>query len=79
MGIGKMLAGEDQSAPIPKEITSEPGRIICYLVRLPHVDQYGCPSKKRETRELRGIIYQSVDKLADETGNDNMSEITAGS
>ncbi len=79
MGIGKTRLVKDQSAPIPKEIASEPGRIICYLVRLPHVDQYGCLAKKREARELRGIIYQSVDKLADETGNDNMSEINAGS
>jgi hypothetical protein len=35
MGIVKTGVVEDQSAPIPKEITSELERIICYLARLP--------------------------------------------
>ena len=26
------------------------------LVRRPHLDQYGCPSKRVNTSELRGII-----------------------
>ena len=32
---------EDQSAPIPKERTSELGGIICNLVQRTHLDQHG--------------------------------------
>ena len=41
---------EDQSVPIPEEITSELGWIICSLVRRPHIDQHGCPSKRGNAR-----------------------------
>ena len=46
----KLRALEDQSTPIPEEITSELGWIICSLVRRPLVDQHGCPSKRGNAR-----------------------------
>jgi len=54
--VRKLRAVEDQSAPIPEKITSEIGRIICSLVRRPHVDQHGCPSNREKANELGGII-----------------------
>ena len=59
-------AGEDQSAPIPKIMgdLGKKGRIpalvLCSrsarpekgLVRRPHVDQHGCPSKRAKASEL---------------------------
>jgi len=51
-------AVEDQSAPIPEERTSEPGGIICNLVRRPYVDQHACPSKRGKASKLgRSIAW----------------------
>jgi hypothetical protein len=55
-------AVEDQSAPIPEEITSELGGIICSLVRRPPVDPDGYPSKRGKESEL-GIIDLIVQRL----------------
>ena len=42
--VRKLRAVEDQSAPIPEEITSELGGTICSLARRPQYDQHGCHS-----------------------------------
>jgi hypothetical protein len=44
-------AVRDLSAPIPRETTSKLGESICNLARRPHVDQHGCPSKKRKANK----------------------------
>jgi hypothetical protein len=53
--VRKLRAVEDQSAPIPEEITSELGGIICNLARRPQWDQHGCHSY-REASKLGRII-----------------------
>jgi hypothetical protein len=50
--VRKLRAVEDQSAPIPEERTSKLRGIICNVVRVPHVDQHGCLSKKGKASEL---------------------------
>src|SRR3990172_7393736 len=50
-------AVEDQSAPIPDEITSELGGIICNLARRPHIDQHACLSKRGKASKLGRINY----------------------
>jgi len=60
-GIGMTRAVEDQSAPIPEEITNELGGINCNLARRPQWDQHGCHSKRereREASELGRIIWK---------------------
>jgi len=47
-------AVEDQSAPIPKEVTSELGGINCNLARRPQWDQHGCHSKREKLASLEG-------------------------
>ena len=67
--VRTLRAVEDQSAPIPKIMgdLGKKGRIpalvLCSrsarpekgLVRRPHVDQHGCPSKSGNASELGGI------------------------
>jgi hypothetical protein len=49
-------AVEDQSAPIPEEITSELGGIICNLARRPHVTNMGALPRKKKQASLEGSI-----------------------
>ena len=58
---GALLA---RRAPTIKRIGRTPTLVLCSrnarpvkgLVRRPHVDQHGCPSKRRKASELGGII-----------------------
>jgi hypothetical protein len=58
--VRKLRAVEDQSAPIPEERMSKLRGIICNLVRWPHLDQHGWPSKRGKASELGRIIYIST-------------------
>ena len=55
--VRKLRAVEDQSAPIPEERMSKLGGVICNLVRRPHLDQHGWPSKRGNASELGRNIY----------------------
>jgi len=55
--VRKLRAVEDQSAPITEERTSKLGGVICNLVRRPHLDQHGCPSKREKASQLGRIIH----------------------
>jgi hypothetical protein len=50
---GWTRAVEDQSVPIPEEITNEIGGIICSLARRPQYDQYGCHSLEESMDLIR--------------------------
>jgi len=58
--VRKLRAVEDQSAPIPEEIMSELGGIICNLARRPQWDQHGCHSKREKQVSLEGALLAAI-------------------
>ena len=58
--VRKLRAVEDQSAPIPEEITSELGGVICNLARRPQWDQHGCHSKGERQASLVGAFVSFI-------------------
>ena len=54
--VRKMRAGEDQSALIPEETTSERGGTTCKLVQRTHADQLGVLPKEEKQASLVGLF-----------------------